>query len=91
MNIKRLLPFLFLGVMFSNCEQPKQKEEDSALEHVTEITIHNVHKDDLEILLIDKCEYIIYKESDGANRAYGFMSHKGNCKNPVHCHNTSDN
>jgi len=74
----------------TGCEETKEKDEDSNLEHDTEITIHNVKKDDLEILLIDNCEYIIYKESDGANRAYGYMSHKSNCINPIHCHNKVD-
>jgi len=70
-----------------SCEQVPKKDEDSKLEHDTEISIHNIKKDDVEILLIDGCEYIVYKESDGANRAYGYMSHKGNCKNPIHCRN----
>lgn len=33
----------------------------------------------------DNCEYLIYKEELDANEAMGFMAHKGNCKNPIHC------
>ncbi len=81
--------YLLVVVLLTSmgCEQSPKKDEDTPLEHQTEISIHDVKKDDVEILLIDGCEYIVYKEADGANRAYGYMSHKGNCNNPIHCRN----
>lgn len=36
---------------------------------------------------MDGCEYIVYKDRIDANESYGFMTHKGNCKNPIHCYN----
>lgn len=86
-NIKSLFLQFLVFSLFVSCETSEKKDEDTPLEHQTEISIHDVKKDDVEILLIDGCEYIVYKESDGANKAYGYMSHKGNCKNPVHCYN----
>lgn len=77
--------FLFL-ITASGCRQPRPVEEDSPLEHRTESLIDSVKHDDVEILVIDKCQYIVYKEVEGSNRAYGYMAHKGNCNNPVHCY-----
>ncbi|MCH3884511.1 hypothetical protein [Tenacibaculum aquimarinum] len=86
-HIRFSYSLLAMALFVLGCEQPIKKEEDTQLEHDTEIRIHNIKKDDVEILMIDGCEYIVYKESDGANRAYGYMSHKGNCINPIHCQN----
>ena len=44
----------------------------------------NISQDQIEMTIIDECQYIIYKENKGTNLGYGFMSHKGNCNNPVH-------
>lgn len=38
-----------------------------------------------ETITFEGCEYIIYKEHPSNNTAMGFMAHKGNCKNPIHC------
>ena len=38
----------------------------------------------IEIIIFDECEYIMYKEKEGTNLAYGYMAHKGNCQNPEH-------
>jgi hypothetical protein len=40
--------------------------------------------DDFEVIVIDSCEYIAFKHYDGTH-GYGFMAHKGNCTNPMHC------
>ena len=75
---------------FASCEQPKPIEEDTELEHKTEETIHAITNGDVEILEIDGCQYIVYKELDGPNRGYGYMAHKGNCSNPIHCYQSQD-
>ena len=67
-----------------SCEPPSIPEEDTKLEHSTEESLHNVAVGDVEIILIDSCEYIIYKETEGANHGFGYMAHKGNCNNPAH-------
>ena len=81
------IPFLVICLISIGCDQKPSKDEDSKLEHETEETIHSMEEGDVEIISIDGCEYIVYKESEGANHAYGYMAHKGNCANPIHCHN----
>lgn len=78
--------FLFL---FCACQQKVKIEEDNSTETTTEILIENIKTDDVEILEIEGCEYIVFKStpSDNSRIGYGFMSHKGNCKNPIHYHN----
>ena len=39
-----------------------------------------------EITIIDGCEYILGTDNGGYNGGY-FLSHKGNCKNPIHYQN----
>lgn len=80
---------IIIGILilaFVSCEDPK-KDEDTPLEHQTEELIHKIKDGDLEILEIDGCEYLIYKEHLSSNQGFGYMSHKGNCKNPIHCRN----
>jgi hypothetical protein len=73
--------------MFSSCEQSVQKEEDTTLESETEQMLHSIKEDDVEILSIDGCQYIVYKETIGANHSFGYLAHKGNCNNSIHCYN----
>jgi hypothetical protein len=84
--MKRTIIIIFISISILNysCEQSPQKDEDSVVEHDAESIIHNIPEGDLEILEIDGCEYIIYQDARNANLGYGYMAHKGNCKNPVH-------
>lgn len=82
-NIIRSVFVVQLLILMS-CEQPKTIEEDTELEHSTENQIRAIEKGDVEIITIDDCEYIIFKETTGANHGFGYMSHKGNCINPIH-------
>lgn len=43
----------------------------------------------VSVITFDDCEYVIYKEEIDSNESMGFMAHKGNCKNPVHCKNSA--
>ena len=38
-----------------------------------------------EMITFEGCEYLIYKEQPSNNKTMGFMAHKGNCINPIHC------
>ena len=40
-------------------------------------------KGDFETIVIEDCEYLI-RDTYFGNAGYGFMAHKGNCKNPIH-------
>lgn len=82
-----ILPIL-LVILFSSCERETKKQVASENETHTINQINSIDYHDLEILEIDHCEYIFYKKNAGTNRGFGFMAHKGNCKNPIHQHNS---
>ncbi len=77
--------------LFSACDTQTQKKEITETEFQTEQLINKIEIHDLEILEIDKCEYIFYKKSPSTNKAYGFMAHKGNCKNTIHYYSRNKN
>lgn len=87
MNRKQFIISAFLLFTFSACETQTKEEVISVTEISTEQLINEIDFHDLKILEIDECEYIFYKKSPSTNRGFGFMAHKGNCKNPIHCHN----
>ena len=78
-----------LGLL-TGCEEKAPKEVDTKVEREAEMGIKQVAIEDVEVVVIDGCEYIIYKETSGSNQGYGFMAHKGNCKNPIHKYNKVD-
>lgn len=54
----------------------------------------NESTNNLYVIEVDGCEYLISEvmKQDvspqiGIGLSRGLMAHKGNCKNPVHCHN----
>ena len=87
-----ILIIAILGVLMTStgCEQPKSPEVETELERTAEKIIHDVIIGDVEIITLDGCEYLIYKKTKGNNQGFGFMSHKGNCKNPIHIYRTTD-
>ena len=88
--MKTILILALLGVLVTaiGCEQPKPSEEDTELENTVVNMIDDVIIGDVEVIIIENCEYLIYKKAKGNNQGYGFMSHKGNCKNPIHLYST---
>ena len=81
-----------LGVTAQACELPERwQDEDTPLEHAAEEKISKLHEGDVEIITIDGCEYIIYEYPARSNLGFGFMAHKGNCKNPIHVYTTAAN
>ena len=91
MKNKMKLKLIFLSAIITmltyGCSNQKEKDEDSKLEHETEKTIHSILEGDMEVLVIDECQYLVYKETIGANHSFGYLAHKGNCNNPIHCYN----
>ena len=45
---------------------------------------------DYEIVEIEGCEYVIARETKMPHTGYGFMAHKGNCKNPIHVYQNNN-
>lgn len=80
----------FTAISWLMACSPPATDEDSALERQSEEILRGVSPDDLEILEIEGCEYFVFKDHSGGNKGFGFMAHKGNCKNPIHCYITSD-
>jgi len=39
----------------------------------------------IDTIVYEGCEYLILKQYGGGYSGYGFMAHKGNCTNPIHC------
>ena len=89
MNYKQFILCGLLLILFIGC-QPQTQYEDASLTEIETIELINkIDLHDLEILVIDKCEYIFYKKSPTTNRGFGFMAHKGNCNNPIHFYSRS--
>ena len=84
MKHKQFILSLALLFLLGACQPQMQEKEITVKEISTEQLINEIDVHDLEILEIDNCEYIFYKKSPSTNRGYGFMAHKGNCKNPIH-------
>ncbi len=80
------LGILLLVVSFysTSCELPQTDSAESTEEIETEKTIDLLADEDLKVQIIDGCEYLVMKDSKGTNKGYGFMAHKGNCKNLIH-------
>ena len=47
-------------------------------------TIESMPFETLIEIKIEGCEYFIYKGHYDSNEAFGLMTHKGNCSNPIH-------
>lgn len=84
MKYEQYIITAILLLLISACQTQTQEKEIIETEIPTEQLINEIDVHDLEILVIDKCEYIFYKKSPSINRGYGFMAHKGNCKNTIH-------
>jgi len=85
--MNKLTCYIVLLFLFSACKPLTKEKERSEADLQAENLINKIEIHDLEILEIDNCQYIFYKKSPNTNKAFGFMAHKGNCKNPIHCHN----
>lgn len=74
----RILFFVSMILFLYSCDEGKSKPEYPDKE-TTEI-FKGV---DYEVVKIDSCEYIIGKDHGSYNGGF-FLTHKGNCKNPIH-------
>ena len=67
-------------------EQTIPTQNSNIHELPIESEIKNIPFSKMTIITFDDCEYLIYKEEHDANETMGFMAHKGNCNNPIHCY-----
>ena len=84
MPLNRVRVLLLLATWALLACNAKQEESGSPVEEEAERVLKGIHGDHFEIVSIDGCEYLIYEHSARSNQGFGFMSHKGNCSNPVH-------
>lgn len=83
--MKKVATIILLFGLFPSCNLQDDKTENEKSEMGSiEQEIKNIPENKLSVIIIDGCEYIIYKEDKDANSSYGFMAHKGNCSNPIH-------
>ncbi len=75
---------LILTVLVSCNLQDDKTENGNSEKSSIEQEIKNIPENKLSVIVYDGCEYIINKEDKDANSSYGFMTHKGNCSNPIH-------
>ena len=89
MKYKQYIIPVVLLFLFNACETQTKESDVNKIKQNPEDLINKIDIHNLEILEIDKCEYIFYKKSPSTNKGYGFMAHKGNCKNPIHYYSRS--
>lgn len=83
--MKKVATIILLFGLFTSCNlQDDKTENENSEKSSIEQEIKNIPENKLSVIVIDDCEYIIYKEDKAANSSYGFMAHKGNCSNPIH-------
>lgn len=71
--------------LFTSCNSRDNKTEiENSTKSSIKQEIKSIPENKLSIIVIDSCEYIIYKEDKDANSSYGFMAHKGYYSNPIH-------
>ncbi|MFC2123362.1 hypothetical protein ACFLU5_01015 [Bacteroidota bacterium] len=89
---KLIILILLVGInlLLYTCEPHTKQtivvEENNVLEKITEEQLKKINQNAV-IVEIDGCEYIVVEWRSTNNRGYGLMSHKGNCKNPIHIYN----
>jgi len=88
MKIFKISFVIILFFLNISCIEKPIPDEDCHIEQHGESIIKNLEIGDLEILVIDSCEYLVIAEDfKKSPKGFGFMAHKGNCKNPIHKHN----
>lgn len=82
--MKKILLAVIVITLISCGEPELNKGENSLVNTSNAVNIKNIVNNH-DIVDIDGCEYIIYAEEQGYS-GFGFMTHKGNCKNIIHNH-----
>jgi hypothetical protein len=82
-SINRLAPafasVLLVAVIFCGCEAPRQQPEQPIVKTEEQIVNEQAYINDLEIVVLDSCEYILFDRRRGYAGSGG-ICHKHNCK-----------
>lgn len=75
--MKKLLTlFLFIGL--TSCEM----KPVPAPESISTKEIRSTNNDEIDIIIVDGCEYITWRRYEGSYNSYSSgIVHKGNCRN----------
>ncbi len=85
MKITKLIIFLTFAAMFLGCEANRDYKGAASSSSWKEYSFPNVNQGDSQVPLLiqefeyEGCQYLISKVSYSS-----VISHKGNCKNPIH-------
>ncbi len=84
------LVICFFFVLIS-CQPRHSSYDDSDRTEIEEESdqLEALRPDQFEILEIEGCEYLIFQHTAGTH-GFGYMTHKGNCTNPIHCYREVD-
>ena len=70
---------LLVAVIFCGCEAPRQQPEQPIVKTQEQIVNEQAYINDLEIVVLDSCEYILFDRRRGYAGSGG-ICHKQNCK-----------
>ena len=79
--MKKLL-ILIVAVFLFSCTDHENGKHDGFFRGTQQVSGAAIESG-YQTVVIEGCEYIYYSEYQGYS-GYGFMAHKGNCKNPIH-------
>ena len=70
-----------LVLLGANCEN---REVNRTSFHTEEIGLEQEYH--FQVLVIDNCHYLMLEvDRNNPHEGFGFLSHRGNCPNPIHC------
>ena len=72
--MKKIIITTLTLIVLVSCSDPRENTPLKTLDNTNQ---------DYEIINVEGCEYIKSREGF-AEISYGFMAHKGNCKNTIH-------
>lgn len=70
---------LLVAIIFCGCEAPRQQPEQPIVKTDEQIVSEQAFVNDLEIVVLDSCEYILFDRRRGYAGSGG-ICHKQNCK-----------
>jgi uncharacterized lipoprotein YajG len=77
--MSKIITILATVFLLYGCgSDPIPQNQQTPIYEIRQIKVDAVYS--LSIVSIDSCEYIVFN----AFRPAGLMTHKGNCKNPIH-------
>lgn len=81
-DMKNNMLFSIILLICIACGESNSHEKESGLTTPVQPLKNELIKKNFKIVVLDECQYIVYKEQEGSLR--GYMAHKGNCNNFIH-------